>query len=270
MFKKLTLFLLIVTALFLVSCTPKNVNILTPEGYEEFSVTKVVDGDTIKVLEGSNEVSVRFIGVDTPETHDGTKPIGEYGYDAYLFSRIKINGESSRMVYMEFDENRYDYYDRLLGYIYYKDKEDNYHFLNEELLKEGLGRPLFYDDSSKKVDVLREAYIFAFENRNGIFEKYDDPSIIIDSKNLDKKKDLGKNRFVKFFVDKVYKDGSFYKIRSKDGFYVSIREQEFLNFYKQYDIYSLEGKEIMYFGEVWHDGNNFEILGRASFEIKIL
>ncbi|MDO7975967.1 MULTISPECIES: hypothetical protein [Oceanotoga] len=38
----------------------------------------------------------------------------------------------------------------------------------------------------------------------------------------------------------------------------------------RYDIYSLEGKEIMYFGEVWHDGNNFEILGRASFEIKII
>src|SRR5688500_9447060 len=42
-------------------------------------VTKVVDGDTIEIAGGQ---TVRFIGIDTPETVDPRRPVGCFGKEA--------------------------------------------------------------------------------------------------------------------------------------------------------------------------------------------
>ena len=43
------------------------------------TVTRVVDGDTIKVVLDGLEVTVRLIGVDTPETVHPAKAVEAYG-----------------------------------------------------------------------------------------------------------------------------------------------------------------------------------------------
>lgn len=46
-------------------------------------VTKVVDGDTFWVKNGDQELKVRFIGIDAPETRNaGRKKIGYFGKEA--------------------------------------------------------------------------------------------------------------------------------------------------------------------------------------------
>ncbi|ABR30477.1 hypothetical protein Tmel_0613 [Thermosipho melanesiensis BI429] len=45
-------------------------------------VTTVIDGDTFYT---ANEEKVRIVGIDTPEIHSGSKPIGEFGEEAKIF-----------------------------------------------------------------------------------------------------------------------------------------------------------------------------------------
>jgi micrococcal nuclease len=89
-------------------------------------VDYVVDGDTLKVYYGSNYESIRIIGIDTPEIHEGSKPVGEYGDEAknYLenfvskysiyIKKIVENGEIMR-----------DPYERILAYVFGEDENGN-------------------------------------------------------------------------------------------------------------------------------------------------
>lgn len=87
-----------------------------------YSINHFVDGDTISVnMNGTNE-TVRFIGVDTPETHKPNTPVQCYGpaAAAYTQNRIKAAGGHVRLVADSLSTNR-DRYNRLLRYVYLPD-----------------------------------------------------------------------------------------------------------------------------------------------------
>jgi len=239
------------------------------ENLEKVKVSSILDGDTINTYQYAE--SIRLIGIDAPEIKAGSKPISEYGYKSYQFVKDRLINVANRNVYLEFDEDKFDNYGRVLAYVYYEDEEGNLILLNEELLKNGLARPLFYEDTSKKQEIFVKAYIQAYEDRKGIFEKYDDESIVVESDALTQK-DLGRMRWVKVKVKDVIKEGeNYYKIISEgEDFYYGIRKQEFDAFFDGYDIYDLVGEEVMFWGEIWFDQRTgqYEILGRAPFEIK--
>ena len=44
-----------------------------------YPVSKVVDGDTLWVQRDGNDVKLRLIGIDTPETRDPRKPVQCFG-----------------------------------------------------------------------------------------------------------------------------------------------------------------------------------------------
>ena len=52
-------------------------NATTTPGY--YTIERVVDGDTIVVWKGGEDVTVRLIGMDTPETLDPRKPVSASG-----------------------------------------------------------------------------------------------------------------------------------------------------------------------------------------------
>jgi len=79
-------------------------------------VTKEVDGDTAHVTINGEDESVRFIGIDTPETH-GKNGLKEcFGQEAseHTASLIPV-GTKVRLVR---DAEARDRYGRLLAYIY--------------------------------------------------------------------------------------------------------------------------------------------------------
>jgi micrococcal nuclease len=78
-------------------------------------VSRVVDGDTVKVLFQGTEQSVRLIGIDTPETVHPFEPVECFGRAASDFTTSNLEG---RQVALEFDVERYDHYDRLLAYVW--------------------------------------------------------------------------------------------------------------------------------------------------------
>ena len=84
------------------------------------TVIRVVDGDTIHVLLNNNDITIRMIGIDTPETVDPRKPVQCFGKEASNHARQLLDGAT---VYLEIDDSQgdYDKYNRLLSYVWLAD-----------------------------------------------------------------------------------------------------------------------------------------------------
>lgn len=99
-----------------------------------YTVERFSDGDTIVVsMQGKNE-SIRFIGVDTPETHKPNTPVQCYGPAASAYLKNLIGNQPVRLESDSLSTNR-DRYDRLLRYVYLTDGT----LVNENLIKNGYG-----------------------------------------------------------------------------------------------------------------------------------
>jgi endonuclease YncB( thermonuclease family) len=58
---------------------------------EAFSVSRIIDGDTIELAVNGELVKVRLIGVDTPETVHPSKPVEHFGREATAFTKQLTN-----------------------------------------------------------------------------------------------------------------------------------------------------------------------------------
>jgi endonuclease YncB( thermonuclease family) len=99
-----------------------------------YSVTRFVDGDTIAVDMNGKTEKVRFIGVDTPETHKPNTPVQCYGPAAAAYTKNIIGTQKVRLGSDSESTDR-DRYGRLLRYVYLPDGR----LVNEELIKNGYG-----------------------------------------------------------------------------------------------------------------------------------
>lgn len=99
-----------------------------------FAVTDFSDGDTITVDMNGKDETIRFIGVDTPETHDPRKAVQCFGEAAATFTKQLIGTQRVRLEADELSSNR-DRYDRLLRYVYLPDNR----LVNAEIIKQGYG-----------------------------------------------------------------------------------------------------------------------------------
>jgi micrococcal nuclease len=101
----------------------------------QFTVVKVVDGDTldIDIPDGKySHTRIRLWGIDTPETKDPRTGPMYFGKEASDFA-TKLAFGKQVTIYLEKEKNSRDKYHRLLAYIQLPDGT----FLNEVLLSEG-------------------------------------------------------------------------------------------------------------------------------------
>lgn len=91
-------------------------------------VTDVADGDTLTV-QGVGRI--RLQGVDSPEKLHPTKPVQYLAEEASKFTRTLLQGQRVRL---EYGEEAYDKYGRVLAYLYLPDGR----MINAELIKAGL------------------------------------------------------------------------------------------------------------------------------------
>jgi micrococcal nuclease len=113
-----------------------------PSGPVTVRVTHVVDGDTIDVrMPDGDEETVRYIGIDTPETVKPDEPVQCGGPKAHAVNERLVGG---RAVTLRFDAELRDVYDRLLAYVYLPPAGPGGQplFVNAELLRRGLARTL--------------------------------------------------------------------------------------------------------------------------------
>lgn len=99
-----------------------------------YKVMEFVDGDTIAVDMNGKKETLRFIGVDTPETHDPRKAVQCFGMAAAAFTKSLIGTNNVRLEVDPLSTNR-DRYNRLLRYIYLPDGR----LVNAEIIKQGYG-----------------------------------------------------------------------------------------------------------------------------------
>jgi micrococcal nuclease len=113
-----------------------------PLGPATATVTHVVDGDTIDVsLTGGGDDTVRYIGIDTPETVKPDTPVQCGGPEAHAVNERLVGG---RTVTLRFDAEPRDVYGRLLAYVYLPGagRGGRPLFVNAELARRGLARTL--------------------------------------------------------------------------------------------------------------------------------
>ena len=124
-------------------------------------VVRVVDGDTIRVDRGGEEM-VRLIGIDAPE-------VGRYGGEAQCFGEEAgrflerlLDGERVRL---ETDSEWLDRYGRTLAYVYLADGR----MANVLLVRKGYATVTIYPPNDRYEDELRGAEREARDAARGLW-----------------------------------------------------------------------------------------------------
>jgi micrococcal nuclease len=123
---------------------------------------EVVDGDTIKVSISGTVYTVRYIGMDTPETVHPSKPVEFMGPEASAANRGLVSGQT---VYLEKDVSETDRYGRLLRYVWLA----NGILVNEELCRLGFAQVSTYPPDVKYQDRFLAAVREAREAERGLW-----------------------------------------------------------------------------------------------------
>jgi micrococcal nuclease len=134
----------------------------SPAGVQA-EVTRIVDGDTIHVdLDGTDE-TVRYIGVDTPESVKPGTPVECFAKKASAFNARLVEGED---VKLRFDVERRDRYGRLLAYVY---RAGDGLFVNAELVRRGYARTLTVPPNVRFAERFARLQREAREARRGLW-----------------------------------------------------------------------------------------------------
>ncbi len=143
------------------------------EGFSADSI-RTIDGDTLEAFYNGSSVTVRFIGVDTPETFVENNPeefglsdteehrecLKHYAKESTRYVE-HFTGPETRIVTDKVSDT-YGYYGRLLAYI----KKDN-RSLNRELLERGYAR--VYESEFAYLEEYRTLEEQAREQERGVW-----------------------------------------------------------------------------------------------------
>lgn len=133
----------------------------------EAMVTKVVDGDTIKVRLGRDSPeTVRYLLIDTPETHHPKRGIEELGREAYLANKDMVEGKK---VFLELDTLEKDRYNRLLAYVWLDRQKKT--MVNEEIVRHGFAMPLTIPPNVRYVKRIHKAFKRARSENKGLWSR---------------------------------------------------------------------------------------------------
>jgi micrococcal nuclease len=131
-----------------------------PNSAQTYTVTRVIDGDTIVIDTGQ---TVRYIGIDTPETVHPDKPTMCFGPEASQKNKDLVLGKK---VTLEKDISETDKYKRLLRYVWVDGS-----LINELLVKEGYAVSSTYPPDVKYQDIFVAAQKTAQQNKSGMWGK---------------------------------------------------------------------------------------------------
>ena len=119
-------------------------------------------------LPDGSKTRVRYIGIDTPETVHPSKPVECFGKEASNFNKQLVEGKT---VWLEFDVERYDRYNRLLAYVWLTSKpfapEQN--MVNAILVKEGYAQAYTYPPNVKYSELFVQLQREAREQGRGLW-----------------------------------------------------------------------------------------------------
>ena len=126
------------------------------------TVTRIVDGDTIELLYGSEVYKVRYLNVDAPEMNSNDSEPPECLAEEATLLNEQLTFE--REVELEYDEECTDRFDRLLAFV----KVDG-RMVNEVIIERGFGELLVIPPNVKYQSEFERLEAKAKDNRAGIW-----------------------------------------------------------------------------------------------------
>lgn len=144
---------------------------------DKVKFVRTVDGDTIIVDDGSGELKrVRMIGIDTPESVAAEEERNtEYGVMASDYTKALL--ENTDSLYLEYDVDSDDQYDRILAYVWLEDVKDTYDQKNIEnsmvnaiIVENGYGVAKRYEPTVSHDDSLHALMKDAMDNNTGLWK----------------------------------------------------------------------------------------------------
>lgn len=169
--------ILIVLALFLlekfnlINSDNTSTKLIEPKLGEKIVVTlnKCIDGDTAKFNLNDDEIKVRFLAIDTPETVHPYKDKQEYGKDASEYTCSKL--ESAKKIELQYEETYYnkDKYNRYLAWIFVDDN-----LLQKELINNGYAKVKYVYAKYKYTEELKSEEEVAKENKVGVWSNVEE------------------------------------------------------------------------------------------------
>lgn len=135
-----------------------------------------VDGDTAKFKMNEEQVTVRFLGINTKETVDPKRGEEAWGKEASDFTKEKL--ENATKIELEFDSyaDKMDKYNRYLAWIWIDDE-----LLQNSLVESGLAETYMLQNNYKYAGMLQESEEIAKSNKLGIWSE--------ETINIDKNKE---------------------------------------------------------------------------------
>ena len=135
-----------------------------PVGLPLVKVQRVVDGDTLRLVDGR---SVRMIGLNTPETGKKDQPAEPLAERAKRRLQALVN-DNGGSVGLRLGEQGRDHYGRTLAHVYGRDGRN----LEAQLLSEGLGFQVAVVPNVALVDCQRQAEDVARRGRLGLWRDW--------------------------------------------------------------------------------------------------
>lgn len=132
--------------------------------YHYYQVTKITDGDTIRINDGSPKgLRIRLIGIDAPETRKVREKSMCYGREAKAYLTNLLRGKEVRY---ELDKDPKDQYGRTLAYVYLRDGT----FVNAEMVRNGYAIAVVFRPNVKYEKHLRQLQDEAKAERRGLWQ----------------------------------------------------------------------------------------------------
>ena len=125
-----------------------------------------VDGDTAKFKLNNEIITVRFLGIDTPETVHTQKEEQPYGKEASNYTKEKL--EKAKKIEIEYDieASKQDKYERELAWVWVDDS-----LLQKELVMNGLAKTYMLQNNYRYADILQLAETEAKNNKINIWSR---------------------------------------------------------------------------------------------------
>lgn len=124
---------------------------------EEMLITRVIDGDTVEGILDEEKVTVRLLGINTPER-------GEWLYsEAKEFLEVRI---LNKTVSLEFGKDKTDKYGRTLAYLNFRGEN-----VNVEIVRNGLGNFYFPSGKDRYYQEFYSAWEECLVSERGLCEK---------------------------------------------------------------------------------------------------
>ena len=171
------------------------------------TLVRCVDGDTALFKVSGEEVKVRFLAIDTPETVKPNTEVQAYGKDASEYTCNRLT--KAKKITLEYDDKstKTDKYQRDLAWVWVDSK-----LLQEELVSVGYARVRYVYGKYSYVDLLNEKQEIAKEKKLGLWsdikyfivtfkDKDQNVEISVEEKSKVKPLDNNKSNFIGWYKD---------------------------------------------------------------------